>query len=42
MRYQKIINLRDNTANQLTKFRIKNCVEINDESCRMYNTNSYI
>ena len=40
MKYQKIINLRDNTANQLTKFRMKNCAEVNDESRGMYNTNS--
>ena len=32
MEYQKIINLLDNTSNQPTKFRIKNWVEINDES----------
>ena len=30
MEYQKI-NLLDNTANQPTKFRTKNWVEINDE-----------
>ena len=32
MEYQKIINLLDNTLNQLTKFRTKNWVERNDES----------
>ena len=42
MEYQKIINLLDNTPNQLTKFGTKIWVEINDESCGMYNTNSQI
>ena len=32
MKYQKKINLLDNTPNQPNKFRTKNCVEINDES----------
>ena len=32
----------DNTPNQPTKFRIKNWVEINDESHGMYNTNIQI
>ena len=32
MEYQKIINLLDNTANQLSKFRTRNWVEINEES----------
>ena len=40
MEYQKIINLLDNTTNQQTKFSTKNWVEINDESCATYNTNS--
>ena len=31
-KYQKIINLLDNTANQSSKFRSKNWVEIHDES----------
>ena len=30
MEHQKVINLLDKTPNQPTKFRIKNCVEIND------------
>ena len=30
----------ENTLNQPTKFRTKNCVEINDESCGTYNTNN--
>ena len=28
MKFQKITNLLDNTSNQLSKFRTKNCVEI--------------
>ena len=42
MEYQKIINLLDNTPNQLIKFRAKNWVEINNDPCGMYNTNSQI
>ena len=42
MEYQKIINLFDNTPNQITKFRTKNWVEINDDSRGMYNTNCKI
>ena len=30
----------DNTPNQPTKFKTKNCVEINDDSRGTYNTNS--
>ena len=32
MEYQKIINLLNGTTNQPSKFRTRNCVEINDES----------
>ena len=32
----------DNTANQPSKFRTKNWVEINDDSGGVYNTNSQI
>ena len=32
MKYQKIINLLDDTTNQPTKFRTRDWVEINDES----------
>ena len=32
MEYQKIINLLDDTTNQPSKLRIKDWVEINDES----------
>ena len=39
MEYQKIINLLDNTLSQLSKFRTKNSVEINDESRESYNIN---
>ena len=42
MEYQKIINLLNNTTNQITEFRTKNCVEINDESRGKYKTNSQI
>ena len=42
MEYQKIINLLDNTPNQLSKFRTKNQIEINDQSKLVYNTNSDI
>ena len=31
MEHQKIINFIGNTSNQPSKFRTKNCVEINDE-----------
>ena len=42
MEYQKIINLLANTSNQPTKFRTKNWVEINDDACGTYSTNSQI
>ena len=42
MKYQKIINLLDNTSNQPSKFRIKNWVEINDDSRGTYNTDGQI
>ena len=32
MENQRIINLLDNTSNQLSKFRTKNWTEINDQS----------
>ena len=37
-----IINLLDNTPNQLAKFRIKNWIEINDQLRGVYNINSDI
>ena len=42
MEYQKIANLIDDTPNQLSKFRTRNWVEINDESRGVYNVNSQI
>ena len=36
MKYQKIANLLDNTFNQLSKFRTRNWVEINDDSRDAY------
>ena len=42
MEYRKIINLLDNKPNQPTTFRIKNWVEMNDDSCGAYNTDSQI
>ena len=41
MKYQKIINLLDNTPNQPPKFRTKTWVEANDES-RGNNTNKKV
>ena len=37
MEYQKITNLLDDSSDKTSKFRIKNWVEINDESRRKYN-----
>ena len=42
MEYQKIINLLDNISNQLSKFRTRNWIEINDQSRGVSNTNSDI
>ena len=42
MEYQEIINLLDNTPNQLSKFKTKNWIEINDQSRGVYNVNSDI
>ena len=42
MEYQKTINFLDNTPNQPTKFRTKNCFEINDDARGTYNTNIQI
>ena len=33
MEYQKVINLLYNKPNQLSKFRTKGWIEINDDSC---------
>ena len=40
MKYQKLINLLGNTSHQLSKFRTKNWIEINDQSRRVYYVNS--
>ena len=42
MENQKIANLIDDASNQSSKFRTRNCVEINDESRGTYNVNSQI
>ena len=42
MEYQKITNMSDNTPNQLTKFRTRYWVEINDDTRGTFNTNSQI
>ena len=39
MEYQEIANLLDNQANQPSKFRTKNWVEINDKSRWTYSSN---
>ena len=41
MEYQKIINLLGNTQNESSKFRTRNCVEINNES-RAYKAGNQI
>ena len=42
MEYQTIANLLDDASNQLSKFKTKNWVEINDESRGTYNVGSQI
>ena len=42
MKYQKIINLLDNTPNHPSKFKTKNWVEVNNESHGVYNIDSRI
>ena len=42
MECQEIANLIDVASNQPSKFKTKNCVEINDESRGTYNVNSQI
>ena len=42
MEYQKVTNLLGNTLNQSFKFKIKNGIRINDETCRTYNINNPI
>ena len=42
MEYQKIKSLLDNTANQPSKFKTKNWVEINDYVLGVYSTNNQV
>ena len=42
MKYQKIINLLDDTKNQPSKFRTRNWVKIKDESLGTYSANNGI
>ena len=42
MEYQKITTLLDNTSSQPSKFRTKNCVEINDDIRGGYSPNKQI
>ena len=42
MEYQKITNLLDDATNESSKFRIRNLVEINDESRGTYNVSNQI
>ena len=42
MKYQKILNLSDNTPKQLTKFRTKHWAGMNDDTRGTYDTNSQI
>ena len=42
MKYQKIINLSENTLNQPSKFRTKNWIEVIHESRGTHNVNSQI
>ena len=42
MEYQKIINLLDNTPNQPSKLKTKNCVKKKDESRGTYDKNNQI
>ena len=42
MEYKKIINLLDNTPDQLYKCRTKKWIEINDQSRGVYSTGSDI
>ena len=42
MKYQEKINLSGNEVTQPSKFKTKHWVEINDDTCETYNTNSQI
>ena len=39
MEYQKLANVLDTASNQPSKFRTRNCVEINDKSRGTYTSN---
>ena len=39
MEYRKIINLLESAPNQPSKFRAKNCIEINDDIRGVYSPN---
>ena len=42
MKHQKIINMLDNTSIKPSKFRTRNCVEVNDDLRGTCNTDSQI
>ena len=42
MEYQKIVNLLNDGSNKSSKFRIKNCVKINDDVRGVYSPNKQI
>ena len=42
MEHQKTINISDNKKNESSKFRARNCFEINDESQRTYNESNQV
>ena len=42
MEYQNMINLLDSTANEPSKFRSENQVQINDDLCETYIFNNQI
>lgn len=42
MEHLKIIKLLDNTTNQLSKFKIRNWIKINDGRRGMYGVNDHI
>ena len=42
MEYQKIVSFIDDATNESSKFRTRNCVEINDELQETYNTSNQI
>ena len=42
MEYQKIIHLLDDTTDKPSKFRARNCAEINDELRRIYSVSNQL